>query len=183
MKRTITFIVSAVLIFSFSACQNKVEVEEKATQSQAVPSGPITYEKSAAPAGGGIPPKFQVIVPDQVKSGWSGVILILQDKETGDVKELEVRLGEEIVVPDTNLMIKVGYFLPDFTMAGSGITSASNKLNNPSAGVAVYEKEARIFPVSDREWGWLYANMPTIHSLEHDRYSLTLKKGVKSGSE
>jgi hypothetical protein len=35
----------------------------------------------------------------------------------------------------------------------------------------------KIFPPSG-EWGWLYAKFPTIHSFQHDRFSLSLKAGL-----
>jgi hypothetical protein len=63
-------------------------------------------------------------------------------------------------------------------MSGTVITSSSNEITNPSLGVAVFDGDKKLFPESG-EWGWLYAKFPTIHSFQHERFSLVLKEGIK----
>ncbi|MDO8282628.1 MAG: hypothetical protein Q7U10_08425 [Thermodesulfovibrionia bacterium] len=178
MKKIIVLLFAAALIFSVTACQKK---EEEAAKPQAGSSGPIIADQSSTPVEkNAIPKEFQVVVPGPVKSGWTDVVLILKDKEMGKEKEYKVRIGEKFNVPDSDLVVKVGSFLPDLTIDGNIITSASNEAKNPSVGIVVYEKGSQIFPKSGKEWGWLYANLPTIHAFEHERFGLLLKEGIKN---
>jgi hypothetical protein len=84
-----------------------------------------------------------------------------------------VNIGSEFKVPNTNLRIVVGEFLPDFRMDDATITSASDMPNNPAVRVEVFENGKSIFK------GWLYSKFPTIHPFEHEKYGLTLKEGIK----
>ncbi|MBI4825513.1 MAG: hypothetical protein HY807_03705 [Nitrospirae bacterium] len=177
MKKIIILIIAAAFIVSVTACQKK---KEEAAKPEAGSSGPIIADQSSTPVEkNAIPKEFQVVVPGPVKSGWTDVVLILQDRKMGKEKEYKVRIGEKLNVPDSDLVVQVGPFLPDLTIAGSVITSASNEAKNPSVGIVVYEKGSQIFPQQGKEWGWLYANLPEIHALEHERFGLILKEGVK----
>ncbi|MBI5409149.1 MAG: DUF2155 domain-containing protein, partial [Nitrospirae bacterium] len=100
------------------------------------------------------------------------------DRKQNKQQELTANIGGEVKIPDSNLIVKVGPFLPDFKMNGAVITSASNDLNNPSVGVAIFENSAQVFPSSGK-WGWLYARYPEIHPFQHDRFGLKLKEGIK----
>jgi hypothetical protein len=122
--------------------------------------------------------KFQIIVPPEVKEQWHSVKLLVEDKKLNKKQEFIVRTGEVFKIPNSRLTVKIGPFLPDFKMSGQIITSASNKQNNPTVGVIIYEDGKQIFPKSG-EWGWLFARFPTIHSFQHERYSLILKEGIK----
>jgi hypothetical protein len=179
MKKYFIYIIAALLILPFISCQK--QEEKQAAQPKAKITGPIIADPSTPPK---IEPQdFNVIVPDLIKESWSDVVLTFKDKEKGEEKEFKVKIGEKLEVPDTDLVIKVGPFLPDLTIIGGTITSASNEPNNPSVGIVIYEKGYQVFPQSGKEWGWLYAKLPSMHAFEHDRYGLTLKEGVKSGTE
>lgn len=170
------FVIVSIFIFLMSSC--------KRTEEQPVPQmekGPIIEATGDIPAHEGMgisTTKFQIVVPEDVKESWSGVRLILNDKELNRETELTIGIGEELRIPETNLNIKVGYFLPDFKMSGDIITSASNKPDNPSAGVIIYEKGKKIFPQKG-EWGWLYVKFPSVHPFMHERYELFLKEGIR----
>lgn len=159
-----TFIVVMILLLPLSyACKKKEE--------QPVPQAP------AGPGAGVIMPpgEIKVIVPEAVKGKWDAVKLIVEDKIAKKSSEITVKLNSEYDIPNSNLKIKVGEFLPDFKMDGLTITSSSNEPNNPAVRVIVYENGKEIFK------GWLYSKFPTIHPFQHDRYGLTLKEGVKKG--
>lgn len=133
-----------------------------------------------APAGPGVgvmmpPGETKVIVPEVVKGKWDAVKLIIEDKVAKKTSEVTVKLDSEYTIPNSNLKIKVGEFLPDFKMDGLTITSSSNEPNNPAVRVVVYENGKEIFK------GWLYAKFPTIHPFQHDKYGILLKEGVKKG--
>jgi hypothetical protein len=123
----------------------------------------------------------QVIVPDSVKGRWNGVKLVIEDKTAKTKQEYSVKLNSDFKVPGSSLRIHVGEFLPDFRMDGRNLTSGSNDPRNPALGIQVFEGEKQIFPGPGKQWGWLFAKVPTIHPFEHPKYSVTLKEGLKKG--
>ena len=142
------------------------------------------------PAGGAMPPgqmppgqggrsvpkvEMKIIVPDNVKGKWSGVILIVEDKSTKKKQEFKVNLNSDLKIPNSNLKVAVGDFLPSFKMDGSTITSASNDSGNPAVRVKVSEGDKEVFK------GWLYSKFPAIHPFEHPKYGIGLKEGIKKG--
>ncbi len=178
MKKFIMVISITILLFSFGACQKKEE--QSSAQKSPVPKGPI-IETPSSPQGHGTPgqkTEFQLVVPPEVGGQWSKVTIIVDDKKENKKKEFTLNIGDEFNIPGSDLTVKIGPFLPDFKMNGTVITSSSNEANNPSVGVAIFQDGNKIFPNSG-EWGWLYAKFPTIHSFQHERYSLTLKEGIK----
>ncbi len=178
MKKIIVFTAITMLVFSLAACQKKEE--PSSAQKSPVPQGPIT-EIPGGPPGHGISgqkTEFQVVVPPDVTEQWSGVTIIVDDKKENTKQEFTLNIGEEFQIPESGLTVKVGPFLPDFKMSGTVITSSTSEPNNPSVGVAVFEDGKQLFPSSGK-WGWLYAKFPTIHSFQHERYSLSLKEAFK----
>jgi len=125
--------------------------------------------------------KTQVVVPESVKGKWIAARLILEDKTAKAKKEYEIKLNSDFTVPNSSLKIHVGDFLPDFRMDGLNLTSGSNEPRNPALSIRVYENDKQIFPAPGRQWGWLFAKVPSIHPFEHPKYSITLKEGVKKG--
>ena len=115
-----------------------------------------------------------IVVPDVVKGKWSKAVLDIIDKGSKKSAEYSVKLNSEFKIPNTDLKIKVGDFLPDFRMNGNTLTSASDQPNNPALRVEVFEGGKSIFK------GWLYSKYPTMHPFEHPKYAITLKEGVKS---
>jgi hypothetical protein len=147
-------------------------------QMPAAPMGQMP-QMPAAPMGQMPPngaPKVQrtVVVPDTVKGKWSKVVLDVADKGSKKSGEYTVKLKSQFKIPNTDLKIAVGEFLPDFRMNGSTLTSASDEPNNPAVRVEIFEGGKSIFK------GWLYAKFPSAHPFEHPKYAITLKQGVKS---
>ncbi len=133
--------------------------------------------KQTPPPGHGITiPKTQlkVVVPDSVKGKWKAVKLEVTNKSTTNKEEITINLNSEYSIPDSNLILKVGDFLPDFRMEGLIITSASNEPKNPAIHITVLENGNEIFK------GWLYSKFPSIHPFQHEKYGLALLEGVKS---
>ena len=120
-------------------------------------------------------------IPSAVKGKWKSVVLVVEDKTAKKSSEYTVNLNSDFKIPNSNLKISVGDFLPDFRMNGLEITSVSNEPNNPAVGVKVFEGGKQIFPAPGKKWGWLYAKFPTMHPFEHAKYKISLKEGVKKG--
>ncbi|BCB96180.1 lipoprotein [Dissulfurispira thermophila] len=173
MKIMKVIAVGFVLLIMVVGCKKKEE--------QPVPKTPIGQAPMSAPMQPSMSPhgttgskvEKKILVPDSVKAKWGKVKFTIEDKTTKKSSEYTVNIGSEFKVPNTNLKIVVGEFLPDFRMDETTITSASDMPNNPAVRVEVFEAGKTIFK------GWLYSKFPTIHPFEHERYGITLKEGVK----
>ena len=125
-----------------------------------------------APAGAPAVEKT-VVVPDAVKAGWKAVKIEVEFKEKKSKKAFTIPLNSEFKVPDSDLTLKVGSFLPHFAMAADQISSNSNNPENPAAQLEVFQGGKEIFH------GWLFALHPTVHPFSHDKYGVALLEGVK----
>ncbi|MDH4099632.1 MAG: DUF2155 domain-containing protein [Nitrospirota bacterium] len=121
-----------------------------------------------------VPPKQeqQLVVPDAVRGKWSGAKLVVEDREKKAAKEFEVKLNADFQIPGSNLVVKVGDFLPNFVMNGPVLTSLDNQTGNPALKVTIVEGDKELFS------GWLFSKYPQIHPFEHPKFGVTLKEGV-----
>jgi len=127
-----------------------------------------------SPHGGGMQKsEKKIVVPDSVKKSWSKVRLQLTDRQAKSVKDIVAPLGGEVSIEGTALKVKIGEFLPEFSMSGGEITSRSNEPKQPAVRVEIYEQGTLVHK------GWLFARMPDVHAFEHPKYGLTLKEGVR----
>jgi hypothetical protein len=165
-----------IIVFSLLSCKKK----EEQPVPQVLKKGPIIDTPSSAQGHGATSQKieFRIVVPQDVKENWASVKMLVKDKNLNEQQEFNIAIGGELKVPDSNMTIKVGHFLPHFQMGAGIITSASNMPENPSASIKVLEGDTQIFPPSG-EWGWLYSKFPSVHPFEHERFELSLKEGVK----
>ena len=108
-----------------------------------------------------------------MKGSWKAVKIEVEYKEKKSKKQFTVPLQSEFQVPDSDLVIKIGEFLPHFTMAADSITSNSNNPENPAAQIEVFQDKKEIFH------GWLFAKFPAVHPFQHDKYGVTLVEGIK----
>ncbi len=161
-KKVLAVTLGLVLAISVSACKKK-EQQPVPKASTPIQGHDITMTKT----------EVKVVVPDSVKGKWSAVKIIVEDKMAKKSQEFTVNLNSDLKIPDSNLRVSVGEFLPNFRMDVGTITSMSNEPNNPAVGIKVYEGDKEIFK------GWLYAKFPDIHPFEHPKYGLALKEGVK----
>ncbi|MBI5050422.1 MAG: DUF2155 domain-containing protein [Nitrospirae bacterium] len=170
-------VVVIAILLSIGSCKKK---EEQPVPKTPMPHGPVMEAPAGIPGhkAGGPKVTFQVVVPPEVKDKWAAVKLVVEDKKIKKTQEFTVNIGSELKVPESNLTVKIGEFLPDFKMSGNIITSASNNTNNPSVKVTIYEDGKQIFPAPG-EGGWLYAKLPSIHPFQHQRFALFLKEGIK----
>ncbi|MGE5894979.1 MAG: DUF2155 domain-containing protein [bacterium] len=151
------------LVLAFGACKKKA-------QEQAQPQGGAGAPGIMMPKG-----EIKIEVPANVKNKWNAVVLSIEDKAKNKAQDVTVNLGSEYVVPNTNIKVKVGDYLPDFRMDGLTITSSSDQPNNPAVNIKVFEGDKEIFK------GWLYSKFPSIHPFQHEKIGLTLKEAVKKG--
>ena len=117
---------------------------------------------------------MKTVVPEAVRGKWKAVTLTVVDRETSNVKDYTATLGGKLTIPNTNIVIQVVDFLPDFKIEGTVFTSASAEPLNPAARVQITEGGQEIFK------GWLFQKFPSMHPFEHQRISITLKSGVSA---
>ena len=197
MKKSLSALLIVVMILlSIAGCKKKEEQPQPARQQQGgIPQGPIVETPMSQPSAppGQMPPghgapgaavqkvEFQVVVPQEVKDRWSAVKFIVVDKVQNKQQEISAPIGGEMKIPDSNLTVKVGPFLPDFKMDANIITSSTNEPNNPAVGLIIYEGGNQIYPEPGKKWGWFWARkeLQAMHIFQHQRYALTLKEGIK----
>jgi len=195
MKRKILVVACSVaLLLAAGACKKKQEpVPQTNMPGQQMPAG----QPGMPPGQPGMPPgqpgmqqgqpivlpkgETKIVMPDAVKGQWKAVVLQVESKATKKTAEYTVDLNSDFKVPNSNLKITVGEFLPDFRMNGLEMTSGSNEPYNPAVGVRVFDGSKQVFPAPGKKWGWLYAKFPTMHPFEHPEFSILLKGGVKKG--
>ncbi|MGB5196394.1 MAG: hypothetical protein WBN64_04920 [Candidatus Deferrimicrobium sp.] len=159
-----TLLVAVLMMVAFAGTGCKKQQPPPPNPPQGAPGQP------GMPAA---PVEKTIVVPDAVKGAWKAVKIEVEYKEKKSKKAFTVPLNSEFKVPDTDLTLKVGGFLPHFTMAADQITSSSNNPENPAAQLEVFQGGNEVFH------GWLFALHPTVHPFTNDKYGVTLLEGVK----
>ncbi|MBI3803714.1 MAG: DUF2155 domain-containing protein [Nitrospirae bacterium] len=180
-RKEIVLLLSALLLFA--ACNKKEsnymgESAPAAPQAQQVQQGqptprgqhPTTERPSDVPDLS----NAQIVVPEMVKGKWKAVKLMVEDKKTSQISEHVVNIGSEYTLPDSEVKIKVGDFLPDLIIQGTVFTSVTNELKNPAVRVVISENGKELFR------GWLFSLFPTMHPFQHPRFAVTLKDVVSA---
>ena len=121
---------------------------------------PGAHQKSSGPK--------KINVPDDVKVSWESVVIQIKDKTNDSSVDQTIPLHSDYQIPDSNLTIKVGDFLPQFTMGLESITSLSNEAKNPALKITVTNNGQEVFN------GWLFERFPDMHPFEDDRFEIAL---------
>ena len=173
-KFTLLVAVLMMVVVAGAGCKKK-EPPPPPMPPQGAPGQPGMPGMPGAPHGdtGAPPVEKKIVVPDAVKAGWKAVKVEVEFKAKKSKKAFTVPLNSEFKVPDSDLTLKVGNFLPHFTMGADQITSGSNNLENPAAQIEVFQGGKEIFH------GWLFSKYPAVHPLTHDKYGVALLEGVK----
>lgn len=116
---------------------------------------------------------FTVEVPEEVKKTWKKVVLSIHTIKTKKQASVTLPIGRKTPVEGTPFEIEVLYFLPNFTMGGSTITTKDNDPKNPAAKVKIYQNGSVIWT------GWLFQKFPKVHPFTHVDYRIFLVKGLK----
>jgi len=173
-KFTLLVAVLMMVAFAGTGCKKK-EPPPPPMPPQGAPGQPGMPGMPGAPHGeAGAPPvEKKIVVPDVVKGAWKAVKVEVEFKEKKSKKAFTIPLNSEFKVPDSDLTLKVGSFLPHFTMAADQITSGSNNLENPAAQIEVFQSGKETFH------GWLFSKYPAVHPFQNDKFGLVLLEGIK----
>ena len=171
MKR-FAFLTAILFMFTMSmtACKKKEAPPPPPPmppQGQGMPGQP----GGPPPMGGG--PEKKVSIPDSVKGAWKAVKIEVSYKAKKSKKQFTIPLGSEFKIPDSDLVVKIGEFLPHFAMTADSITSNSNNLENPAAKIEVLQGGKSVFH------GWLFSKFPDVHPFQHEQYGITMVEGIR----
>jgi hypothetical protein len=117
---------------------------------------------------GGKQRSHAVIVPAAVEETWKSVTIEVVDKQKENTTRQTVDIAGTLALADSGIELRVLHFLPDFAMDSFGMTSKSNEPENPAVKFSLTEKGEEIY------CGWLFANFPDVHTLQHDRFAFKL---------
>ena len=162
------FVALLVFVLAGTSCKKKEQPPVMPPMQEGMPGMPAPQH---GPMGGG--PEKMVVVPEDVKKAWTAVKIEVDFKEKKAKKQFTIPVNSEFKVPDTDLTLKTGAFLPHFTMTADQITSASGDLSNPACNFEILVGGNQAFK------GWLFARYPDIHPFEHGKYGVKLLEGVK----
>ncbi len=169
MKR-MPLLIAALLVIPLAgaSCKKKEQPPAPPPIKEGMPGLPGAPH---GPMGGGTEKK--IVVPDDVKAAWKAVKVEVEFKEKKTRKAFTVPLHSEFPVPESDLVLKTGAFLPHFSMAADQITSNSNNPENPACNIEVMVKGNQVFK------GWLFGKFPDVHPFQHDRYGVKLVEGIR----
>lgn len=177
MRRySIVLLCYVTLLFFFGCSQNTVKEDSTSQKNEQTQTANVqTAGDNQAPVnphGSDMQPKQpkQIIVPDSVAKKFKAVNINITDKKTDKVIPVKAKIGEKTSVPNTDIVIFVEAYLPDFTMGTENITSASDEEKNPAVKVAIERKDNKVE-------GWLFKNFD-IHKIEDPDYDYALIGGA-----
>ncbi len=97
-----------------------------------------------------------------VFSSENGLLTVkIRDKRTGEVRKVQLRVGETQKVPDMGIEVKLIAFYPDFVITEEGPTTRSQELRNPAALVEIKKGNSTIK-------SWVFAFFPNVHEKKSD---------------
>lgn len=165
--RNVSLALFALLVFVLAtpSCRKKEQPPPPPQGTAAQPGAPH------GPMAGG--PEKTVVVPDDVKENWKAVKIEVNFKEKNATEQFVVPLHSEFQVPDSDLTVKVGDFLPHFSMSQGQITSNPDSAENPACKVEISVGGKEVFT------GWLFSRFPDVHPFQHDKFGVSLVEGVK----
>lgn len=115
----------------------------------------------------------KVVVPADVQKAWKGAKIEVEFKQKKAKKQFVVDLNSEFKVPDSDLSLTIGEFLPHFAMTADSITSNSNKLENPALRIEIRQGGKELWK------GWLFGKFPAVHPFDNPQFGVILLEGIK----
>ncbi len=176
IRLMLTFALLALALIAVPACsQEKTPVESKTVAAkQELPAElPSPHAGLIQPPPSGHPPATEkspatVSVPESVAGNWASVVLQIENKKSSTRSEQAIALHSEYAIPESTVRIKVGDFLPHFSMDEGVITSLSNETRNPAVHVTIFDGQEEIYK------GWLFQRFPSVHPFQDERFGIRL---------
>jgi hypothetical protein len=126
-------------------------------------------EAPAAPGAAPMPSTTRApsAIADEVLALYSGVVIEVTNKATGEALRVDVPFGESVAVEGTPMTLDVVQFLPDFVMGEDGYSTRSLDPVNVAAQVHIHGVDPEFN-------GVLFMQYPDIHPYEGSEYAVVL---------
>ena len=167
INKVTLFTLSIIFMFSLNACTKKEQPQQRPHEQQTMMPSHADIQMPSSE-------DMKIVIPNEIKGKWKGVILTVMDKQTMNGKDYNIPIGAEFTIPGSNIDVQTGAFLPDLQIEDNIYSTVSAELNNPAIQVEVKEDGKEIFK------GWLFQKYPTVHPFKHERFSITLKEPVSA---
>ena len=167
IKKLILFTLPLISLIGFNACTKKEQPQPSPHEQQSMTPAHVDIQMPSSE-------QMKIVIPNEIKGKWKGVILTVMDKQTMNGKDYNIPIGAEFTIPGSNIDVQTGAFLPDLQIEDNIYSTVSAELNNPAIQVEVREGGKEIFK------GWLFQKYPTVHPFKHERFSITLKEPVSA---
>ncbi|MCC6544743.1 MAG: DUF2155 domain-containing protein [Nitrospirae bacterium] len=165
INKIILFTLCINSIIGLNACTKKEQPKPRAHEQQAMMPSHADVQMPSSE-------QMKIVLSEEIKGKWKGVIISVMDKQTMNGRDYKVPIGANFTISGSNVEVQTGTFLPDLVIEDNVYSSESAELGNPAIQVEVKEGGKEIFK------GWLFQKYPTVHPFKHERYSITLKEPV-----
>ena len=167
IKKLILFTLCIIYLIGLNSCTKKEQAQPSPHEQQAMMPAHRDIQMPSLE-------QMKIVIPNEIKGKWKGVILTVMDKQTMNGRDYNVPIGDKFSISGSNIEVQTGAFLPDLQITDNVYSTASGELNNPAIQVEVKEGGKEILK------GWLFKKYPTVHPFKHERFSITLKEPVSA---
>jgi len=167
IKKVSLVTLSIIYIIGLNACTKKEQPQTSLPGQQTMIPAHVDIQMPSSE-------QMKIVIPNEIKGKWKGVILTVMDKQTMNGRDYNVPIGDKFSISGSNIEVQTGAFLPDLQITDNVYSTASGELNNPAIQVEVKEGGKEIFK------GWLFQKFPSVHPFKHERFSITLKEPVSA---
>src|SRR5512143_1779971 len=133
-----------MLVLAVSGC-GKHEEQSEVQKAREWELSNFSEGVTPAPKPAPIPKDVIIVVPDSTKAAFHSVTMGIGNRKTKEIKKFVVRIGGTAKVPMTGLTIKIGPYLPHFTVQGKTITTRDNKPDDPAVRATITEGGKVVF--------------------------------------
>jgi len=141
---TVLVAVLPVLLIS-QGCSKKEDEEARLQKEREWALANLTEGETPPPKPSALPQTLVINVPQSVKDRYTGVVMAVGNRKTREIKKFTMQLGESTKVPGTDYTIKVGEYLPTWSINGNIVTSRKDEPDDPAVRATIYESGNMVF--------------------------------------
>lgn len=147
LSKVILAALAVPLIFALilSAGCSKKDEEAKLQKEREWALYNLTEGKTPPPKPQALPENLSIEVPQSVKDKYAGVIMAVGDRKTREIKKFTVMFGKTAKVPGTDYTVKVGEYLPTWSMHENVVTSRKDEPEDPAVRATIYKSGEQVF--------------------------------------
>jgi len=138
-------VVALPVLLVTQGCSKKEDEEARLQKEREWALANLTEGKTPPPKPATLPETLEIEVPQSVKDRYTGVVMAVGNRKTREIKKFTMGLGETTKVPGTDYTIKVGEYLPTWSMNGNVVTSRKDEPDDPAVRATIYESGNKVF--------------------------------------